>query len=92
MFSFREFLSEGYDFKSLKKRKVPLTKEEREECLKKKAVWNFSHLDKPTPAVWHSKDSKGKDVYVTNTHRAFNTAPTLAGAIDRYHKFIKGTA
>lgn len=34
----------------------------------------------------------GKVTYVCNTHRAYNTAPTLAGAITRFHKFIKGTA
>jgi hypothetical protein len=80
-------------FEVLKKNKVPLTDEERKKCLDTDTVWNFSHLNKPTPAVWKSVNPKTKKVtYVTNTHRAFNTAPTLKGAIARYHDFIKGTA
>lgn len=80
-------------FEVLKKHKVPLTDEERQKCLDTDTVWNFSHLNKPTPAVWKSINPKTKKVtYVTNTHRAFNTAPTLKGAIRRYHDFIKGTA
>ncbi len=93
--SFLEFLAEASEFEKLEKNKVPLTDEEREECLSREAVWN-NHPDpkkNPVPAVWKSLDPKtNKYTYVTNTHRAFNTAPTLKGAIGRYHKFIKGTA
>lgn len=81
------------EFDRLQKNKVPLTTEERKECLDKKAVWH-NHPDpkkNPIPAVWKSIDGNGKTTYVTNTHRAYNTAPTLKGAINRYHKFIKGT-
>lgn len=87
-----EILLEGSDFKSLQKNKTPLTPEERKECMDKKAVWNFHHSG-PTPAVWKSVNPKtGKTTFITNTHRAYNTAPTLKGAIGRFHKFIKSTA
>ncbi|MDE2104840.1 MAG: hypothetical protein KGL39_46820 [Patescibacteria group bacterium] len=60
--------------------------------MKAKAVWHFAPSRAASPAVWKSVDENGKVTYVTNTHRAYNTAPTLKGAIGRYHKFIKGTA
>jgi hypothetical protein len=76
-------------FRSLKEHRQPLTDEERKECLNRKAVWHF--IDTPSPAVWKSiKD--GETTYITNTHRAYNTASTLSGAIDRFHNYIKGTA
>ena len=80
------------DMGKLKKSKVPLTPEERAEVMKRKAVWHHGPNGEETPAVWKSVDKKGKTTYVTNTHRAYNTAPTLKGAINRYHKFIKSTA
>jgi hypothetical protein len=86
-----EYLCEG-EFKRLQRNKVPLTPEERKEVMDKKAVWHFSGRG-ASPTVWKSIDPKTKKVtYITNTHRAYNTAPTLKGAISRYHKFIKGTA
>lgn len=89
----RELLMEASEFKTLEKNKQPLTPEERKECMDKKAVWHFSHLPSPTPAVWKSVNPKTKKTtYVTNTHRAYNTAPSLKGAIGRFHKFIKSTA
>lgn len=89
----REMLMEGNEFKKLERNKQPLTPEERKLCMDKKAMWHFSHLNGPTPAVWKSVDPKtGKTTYVTHTHRAYNTAPTLKGAIGRFHKFIKSTA
>lgn len=60
--------------------------------MKANAVWHHGPNGAPSPAVWKSADSKGKPVYVTNTHRAYNKAPTLQGAIERYHAFIKDTA
>jgi hypothetical protein len=78
-------------FQVLKENKKPLTPEERDEVLKAKAVWHPSNHDGPVSAVWKSVNN-GKTTYVTHTHRAYNTAPTLKGAIDRFHKFIKGTA
>lgn len=74
-------------YKNLQKNKVPLTDKERAEVIKRKAVWGNNDL-----AVWKSVDKAGKATYVTSTHRAYNTAPTLNGAIGRFHSFIKSTA
>ena len=80
-------------FKKLKKNKVPLSDDERSEVHKRGAVWHHGPNGEETSAVWKSVDPKtGKTTYITNTHRAMNSAPTLRGAIGRYHKFIKGTA
>lgn len=80
-------------FEVLKKNKVPLTDEERQKCLDADATWHFGNNGKPSPAVWKSVNPKTKKVtYITNTHRAYDTSSTLKGAIERYHKFIKGTA
>ncbi|TET67579.1 MAG: hypothetical protein E3J56_12720 [Candidatus Aminicenantes bacterium] len=87
--SFKERKS---SFQILKENKIPLTEEEREIVMKKKAVWHFGHDGKPSSAIWKSKNSKGEITYVCNTHRAYNIAKTLLGAISRFHKFIKGTA
>jgi hypothetical protein len=78
-------------FEKLKKNKVALTSEERKECMDKKAVWHMNGCG-PSPAVWKSVDDKGKITFITNTHRAYNIAPTLKGAIGRFHDFIKSTA
>ena len=78
-------------FAILKENKTPLTPEERDEVMKAKAVWHLGPNGEESPAVWKSV-LNGKTTYVTNTHRAFNTAPTLKGGIERYHKFIKDTA
>ena len=80
------------EFEKLQDNKVELTKEERAEVMKKKATWNHGPGGKSSPAVWKSKDKDGKFTYITHTHRAYNTAPTLKGAIGKYHSFIKGTA
>jgi len=91
--TFTEFLAEGYDFESLKKRKVPLTDEEREQVMANKAVWHMGHHNgKPSSAIWKAKTSNGKIVYGCNTHRAFQVRPTLKGAISIFHSFIKGTS
>ena len=79
-------------YEQLKKNKKPLTDEERAECMKKKAVWHHGPNGEPTSAVWKSVNKNGDTTYITNTHRAYNTAPTLKGAIHKYHSFIKGTA
>lgn len=98
--NFAQFITEEWsllnekaksEFEKLQDNKVDLDPEERKECMKCKAVWHFNGKG-PTPAVWKSKGRNGKMTYVTNTHRAYNTAPTLKGAISRYHNFIKGTA
>lgn len=79
-------------FQILKKNQVALTPEERAECIKQKAVWYMGKNRQLTCAVWKSVDDKEKTTYITNTHRAYNTAATLKGAIGRFHKFIKSTA
>lgn len=79
-------------FKKLQDNKVPLTDEERALVMKRKAVWHHGPNGEETPAVWKSVNKDGKVTYVTNTHRAFQDRPTLKGAINIYHSFIKGTA
>lgn len=85
-------LSESSEFERLQKNKKPLTDEERDEVMKAKAVWHHGPDGAESPAVWKSIDKNGKTTYITHTHRAYNTAKTLKGAISRYHKFIKSTA
>jgi len=93
MVTFREFLLETKnEFANLQKNKKPLSDEEREEVMKADAVWHHGSKGEKTPAVWKSVNKDAKSTYVTHTHRAYNTAPTLKGAIKRYHDFIKGTA
>lgn len=77
----------------LEKYRVPLTSGERALVMKRKAVWHHGPHGEATPAVWKSINPKTKKTtYITNTHRAMNTRPTLRGAISRYHRFIKSTA
>lgn len=86
-------LNETDEFLSLKKNQKPLTDEERTEVMDAEAVWHHGPNGEASPAVWKSVDPKtDKITYITHTHRAYNTAPTLKGAIGRYHKFIKGTS
>ncbi len=92
MKTFKQFLIEASDFEKLKKNKKALTKEERDLVMKRKAVWHHSPKGEETAAVWKSVDKNGKTTFVTHTHRAYNTASTLKGAIKRFHDFIKGTA
>jgi len=79
-------------YQILRENKIPLTEEERKIVMYRKAVWHHGPHGEETPAVWKSKNSKGEIIFVTNTHRAWNKASTLLGCINRYHKFIKGTA
>lgn len=75
-------------FQKLQDNKVELTPEEKALAKDKKAVWGDGRM-----AVWKSVHPDTKNVtYITHTHRAYNTAPTLKGAIGRFHKFIKTTA
>jgi len=90
--TFGQFLVEKNEFKKLQKNKVALSDDERKLCMDRKAVWHHGPNGEATPAVWKSKDKDGKCTYITNTHRAFNTATTMKGCIKRYHDFIKGTA
>lgn len=79
-------------FEILKENKKSLSDEEKEICMKAKAVWHHGPNGEPICAVWKSQNSKGETVYVTNTHRAYRDAKTLKGAIKEFHDFIKGTA
>lgn len=89
-------------FKVLQDNKVPLTDEERKEVFKRDAVWHPSHANTTDPntgkkvekvsAVWKSKKKDGSFVYITHTHRAYQVRPTLKGAINIFHRFIKSTA
>lgn len=87
-----EKIARKSEFKILEKNKVNLSDEERKAVMNGKATWHHGPNGEPTPAVWKSVDKNGKVTFVTNTHRAYNTASTIKGAINRYHKFIKGTA
>lgn len=89
------------ELQKLKDNKVPLTDEERKEVFKKDAVWHSgSSIDPNTgekvqkvSAVWKSKHPKTGDItYISNTHRAYNTAKSLDAIINKYHNFIKDTA
>jgi hypothetical protein len=89
----QDLLEAKGEFETLKDNKVALTPEERKQCLDQDAVWHHGQNGAPSPAVWKSVNPRSKKVtYVTNTHRAYNTAPTLKGAIRRFHEFIKDTA
>ena len=62
-------LEKKSEFQRLRDAKIPLTAEERKECMDKKAVWHFNGQG-ASPAVWKAPDSSGKIWYITNTHRA----------------------
>lgn len=80
------------EFERLKDNKKPLTDEERDEVMKDDAVWHHGPGGKPSPAVWKSVNKNGDVTYVTNTHRAWQSAKTLKSAINKFHGFIKSTA
>jgi len=79
-------IEEKSKFNSLKDNKKPLSKEERDIVKQGKAEWSDGRS-----AVWKSVNKKGKKTFVSNTHRAYNTAPTLKGIIKKFHEFIKST-
>ena len=87
-----------YKMKDLQKYRTELTKSELDEVFKRKAVWHHGQNGEETSAIWKAqvfdnlKSCKPEFTYITNTHRAMATSPTLKGAINKYHSFIKGTA
>ena len=80
------------EFEILKKNKVSLTDDERKKAFEKKAIWNPSNLKNPVSAIWKSKNSNGDFTYVTNTHRVYQTAKTIDGAINKFHNVVKQTS
>jgi len=82
--------AKGPAMATLKKNKVKLTDDERNEVMKAKAVWHHGPKGEATPAVWKSV-IKGETWYVTNTHRAYQAKKTLKAAIKAFD-FIKTTA
>jgi hypothetical protein len=90
---FKDFyIIEGKEFKTIKDNKIPLTDEERDDCMKAKAVWHPENHDIPCCAIWKSKGKDGKIVYGSNTHRCYQTSNTLKGAIKKFHEVVKETA
>lgn len=89
----RELLVESKksSFQVLKDNKIALTPEEREEAMKAGAVWHHGPGGTESCAIWKGKNSSGKIVYVCNTHRVYQTAPTLKGAIKKFHDVVKDT-
>lgn len=90
-FTLSDLMLESYKpvkipFEKLKKHKVDLSKDERATVKEKGAEWSDDRS-----AVFKSVID-GKSYYTTHTHRAYNCCPTLAGACERFHSFIKGTA
>lgn len=75
----------------LKKGKVRLSDDERSVVMDREAVWHHGPNGEETPAVWKSEVGE-RTWYVTNTHRAYQARPSLAGAVSAYHRGIKQTA
>lgn len=86
-----QHLFEASKMETLKKNKKPLTDEERTQCMKAGAVWHQGPHGEETPAIWKSVGKDGKATYVVNTHRAYQTASSMKGAIAKYPE-IKETA
>ena len=85
-----ELLSEKKmsEFEKLKRNKVKLSDEERAKVAAAKAEWSDGNS-----AVWKSVcPESGKTTYVTHTHRCYQTADSVEGACNKFHKVVKGTA
>ena len=83
--------NKGQKCDTLEKNKKPLSDEERKQVMDADAIWHHGPGGAPSPAVWKAVVD-GKEWFVTNTHRAFQSRPTLKGAISIYHSFIKSTS
>lgn len=82
----------GPDFETLEKHGVGLTDEERAEVMRRKATWHHGPKGEETPAVRKSTID-GEDWYWCGTHRSWSGAkPTLAGAVNAYHRSVKRTS
>ena len=80
----------GPKFSTLKKNKVPLTKEERTIVMNAGACWHHGPKGERTPAVQKAVVN-GKTWYWCATHRAGLVRPTLKGAIKAF-EWVKTTA
>jgi hypothetical protein len=78
------------EMKTLKKNKVKLSDEERDQAMKAGAVWHHGPNGEETCGIQKST-VKGKDWYWCATHRAYQCKPTLKGAIKAF-EFIKTTS
>jgi hypothetical protein len=72
--------SKGPEFSTLKKNKVKMDPEERDKAIKAGAVWSPGNSKKPVCAIWKSVVN-GKTWYGCNTHRLYQVAKTLKGAL-----------
>lgn len=77
-------------YDKLKAAATPLTPEERAIVMARGAVWHHGPNGAESPAIRKSVVD-GETTYWCATHRAWDRAPTLAGAIQKF-KFIKTTA
>ena len=83
---------ENSEIEVLKKNKRPLEDQEKDEAIKAGCVWNFGNLNKPTCAIYKSKDNQGKECYYSCTHRTYSKDFTLKKAIDNWHKIVRPSA
>ncbi len=88
---FPVFIEKKSSFEILQKNKLALSDQERGEAMKAGAVWHHGPNGEETCAIWKGKDSQGKEWYVCNTHRCYQKAPTLKGAIKNY-EFVQTTS
>ena len=90
-----EAIAEAYKgpkIDALKKNEVKLTDEEHVEVMRRGATWHHGPKGEETPAVRKS-EVDGKTWYWCGTHRAWSGGkPTLKGAVNAYHRFVKRTA
>ena len=84
--------SKRSEIRTLKDNRLTLTDEERKQVMDAKAVWHHGPNGEESPSVWKSKNSKGEILFVTNTHRAYQTAKTLEECIRLFHEVIEETA
>jgi hypothetical protein len=78
----------GPQFDTLEKSKVELTDAERERVMTAKAVWHFGSDGKPSPAI-KKAIIRGKIYYYCNTHRCYQSAKTLSGAIKKFFDVVE---
>lgn len=73
--------------KVLKENRKDVSPEERKKIKSLGGVWSNGDL-----AVWKSVDSKGNITWVTNTHRAYETAKSIDSIVNKFLTVIKETS